>query len=159
MPLPRGLLQLLVICLAIAGCRHHEPVPPGDIAATLTAAPIGEHVFDPASIKGKPCLVMFVTPTCPHCLATIPRGIAAAQAEGANIVAVFVAGTKQNAEGVVSHTKFPGAALVDDGTLRRMYDIRGVPYSLVLGADGHARTVLRGEQEESSLREALADAR
>jgi len=159
MPLRRGLPPLLVIGLLIAGCKHTEPVPAGDIAATLTASPIGEHAFDPASIKGKPSLVMFVTPTCPHCLATIPRGIAAAQAEGANIVAVFVAGTKQNAEGVVSHTKFPGAALVDDGSLRRLYNIRGVPYSLVLGADGHARTVLRGEQEESALREALADAK
>ena len=27
-----------------------------------------------ASLKGKPSLVMFVTPTCPHCLATLPRG-------------------------------------------------------------------------------------
>ena len=159
MPLRRGFLQLLVICIAFAACKHSDPVPPGDIAVTLTASPLGEKAFDPATIKGKPCLVMFVTPTCPHCLATIPRGIAAAQAEGANLVAVFVAGNKQNAEGVVSHLRFPGTALVDDGTLRRLYNIRGVPYSLVLGADGHARTALRGEQEESTLREALADAR
>jgi hypothetical protein len=102
---------------------------------------------------------MFVTPTCPHCLVTIPRGAAAAKAEGANVVAVFVAGNKANAEGVVSHAKFPGTALVDDGTLRKKYNIRGVPYTLVLGPDGKAVEAFRGEQEEATFRDALADAK
>ena len=159
MPLQRVLPQLLVIALAITGCKRSEPVPEGDVAASLTAPSLGAYKFDPASLKGKPCLVMFVTPTCPHCLATIPRGIAAATAENANVVAVFVAGNKSSAEGVVSHTKFPGAALIDDGTLRRKYNVKGVPYSLVLGPDGRAREAFRGEQQESAFREALADAR
>ena len=159
MPLPRVLPQLLVIALAITACKRSEPVPEGDVAATLTAPSIGAYKFDPASLKGKPCLVMFVTPTCPHCLATIPRGVAAASSTNANVVAVFVAGTKSSAEGVVSHTKFPGAALIDDGTLRRKYNVRGVPYSLVLGPDGRAREAFRGEQEEGTFREALVDAR
>ncbi|HEY5927458.1 MAG TPA: hypothetical protein VIV11_37495 [Kofleriaceae bacterium] len=149
-----------MIALAIAGCkRNDEPVPDGDIAATLALPSLGSHSFDPASLKGKPSLVMFVTPTCSHCLATIPRGAAAAEQQGANVVAVFVAGTKQNAEGVVSHAKFPGTALIDDGTLRKKYNIRGVPYSLVLGPDGHAREAFRGAQEEATFRESLADAK
>lgn len=159
MPLRRGSTLVLLLLLAIAGCKRGEPVPEGDIAATLTAPSIGAHSFDPASLKGKPSLVMFVTPTCPHCIATIPRGAAAAQAQGANVVAVFVAGNKSNAEGVVSNAKFPGTALIDDGTLRRKYNIRGVPYSLVLGPDGRAREAFRGEQEESTFRDALADAK
>lgn len=149
-----------LIALAIAGCkRNTTPVPGGDIAASLTVPSLGAYKFDPASLRGKPSLIMFVTPTCPHCLATIPRGASAAEATGSNVVAVFVAGTKQNAEGVVSHAKFPGVALVDDGTLRKKYNIRGVPYSLVLGPDGRAREAFRGEQEEATFREALEDAR
>ncbi len=160
MPLRHGPTLLLLVGLAIAGCKRNDtPVPAGDIAATLALPSLGAHAFDPASLRGKPSLVMFVTPTCPHCIATIPRGAAAAQAQGANVVAVFVAGSKANAEGVVSHAKFPGAALIDDGTLRRKYNIRAVPYSLVLGADGHAREAFRGEQDESTFRESLADAK
>jgi thiol-disulfide isomerase/thioredoxin len=160
MPLRHGLPLLVAVALAIAGCKRNDtPIPEGDIAATLALPSVGAHSFDPASLKGKPALVMFVTPTCPHCLVTIPRGAAAAQAQGANVVAVFVAGTKANAEGVVSHAKFPGTALVDDGTLRRKYNIRGVPYSLVLGPDGKAREAFAGEQEESTFRDALADAK
>lgn len=149
----------LVLSLAALGCKRGEPVPDGDVAASLTMPSIGAYAFDPASLKGKPSLVMFVTPTCPHCLKTLPRGMAAAKAQGANLVAVFVAGGKQNAEGVVSHLKFSGTALVDDGTLRKQYNIRGVPYSLVLGADGRAREAFRGEQEESTLSDALSDAK
>jgi thiol-disulfide isomerase/thioredoxin len=159
MPQRHALTLLLSIALAITACRRSEPVPDGDITASLTLPTLGEHTFDPASLKGKPCLVMFVTPTCPHCLKTLPRGIAAAEAEGANVVAVFVAGGKQNAEGVVSHTKFLGTAMVDDGTLLRQYKIKAVPYSLVLGPDGHARDAFRGEQDESTFKDALADAK
>src|SRR5262245_33949791 len=99
-------VTITVLLLAGGGCKRKTPVPSGDIAATLALPSVGAFSFDPASLKGKPSLVMFVTPTCPHCLATIPRGLAAAQAEGANVVAVFVAGNKSNAEGVISHAKY-----------------------------------------------------
>jgi thiol-disulfide isomerase/thioredoxin len=159
--LTRSTAIVLAIVLAASACkRNSEPVPPGDVAATLTLPSVGAYSFDPASLKGKPSLVMFVTPTCPHCLATIPRGLAAATAQGANVVAVFVAGTKASAEGVVSHAKYTGVTLVDEQKeMIKKYNIKGVPYSLVLGADGHARTAFRGEQEESTFREALADAK
>src|SRR6478609_6526115 len=107
-------VTLLLSVVAVSSSKHGEPVPDGDVAATLTMPSMGAEKYDPASLKGKPSLVMFVTPTCSHCLKTIPNGIAAAKAEGANVVAVFVAGGKQNAEGVISTTKFSGAALVDD---------------------------------------------
>jgi hypothetical protein len=159
MPFRVGLALAIATVITLSACKRSEPVPDGDIAASLTLPSVGAYTWDPATLKGKPCLVMFVTPTCSHCLATIPRGMAAAKAEGANIVAVFIAGGKQNAEGVVSHTKFDGTALVDDGTLREKYKIRAVPYSLVLGADGKARDAFRGEQDESTFRDALADAK
>jgi thiol-disulfide isomerase/thioredoxin len=165
MPSPWRVAQLLVVTpalVALAGSckRNTTPVPAGDIAASLSLPSLGDTAFDPQTLKGKPSLVMFVTPTCPHCLATLPRGAAAAQAAGANLVAVFVAGGKQHAEGVVSHLKWPGVALVDEDKLMiKKYEIKGVPYSVVLGADGRGREAFRGEQEEATFRDALADAR
>jgi thiol-disulfide isomerase/thioredoxin len=166
MPSPRRRVQLfLVLAIALAaGCkRNNTPVPAGDITESLDLPSLGPTAFDPKSLKGKPSLVMFVTPTCSHCLATIPRAAAAAQAKGDNVVAVFVAGQKQNVEGVVSHVKFPGVALVPDKdgqkALIDKFNIRGVPYALVLGADGKAREAFRGEQEESTFVSALNNAR
>lgn len=115
--------------------------------------------FDPSVLRGKPSIVMFVSPTCPHCIEQIPAAQKVAKANDVNVVAVFIVGKAENAKGVISHTKFEGPALIDDGTLRRKYGVRAVPYTLVLGADGHAREALRGAQDESRLEDAVADAR
>jgi thiol-disulfide isomerase/thioredoxin len=159
MPSPARWTQLLVFGLAISGCHRGASVPSGDIVATLTAAPADERAFDPTSLRGKPTIVLFASPTCPHCTKELPIAQAAAHAEDANIVAVFVSGAKKHAASVTKSVGFTAPVLVDDGTLLKRYDIRAVPYTLVLGPDGHARDAFRGEQDESTLRAALSDAR
>jgi thiol-disulfide isomerase/thioredoxin len=150
----RSVLALLVL----AAC-HRGPTPPdGDIAASLTAPAIGTHALDPASLRGKPSLVVFVSPTCPYCLATIPRAAAAATAEHANAVLVFVVGREPAAAAILDRTHWTGPALIDDGTLKTRYHVKAVPYTLVLGPAGHAREVLEGEQQEQDLRDALVAA-
>jgi thiol-disulfide isomerase/thioredoxin len=146
--------RLALLVVLVSGCHRRPNLPDGDITTTLTVPPIAG-TFDPTSLKGKPSLVLFVTPTCSHCLATIPRAATAAKAKDANVVAVFVAGHADNATGVVDHTKFWGPALVDDGTLRKRYHVESVPYTLVLARDGHAVDAFEGEQEESTLADAL----
>ena len=75
-------------------------------------------------------------------------------------MAVFVVGAKPQAAAMIERAKFTAPALVDSsGGLRDKYDIKAVPYLLVLGPDGHAREAFRGEQDEQTLRSALASAR
>lgn len=162
MPLVARAPQLLIalaICFAVTACKKHEPAPDGDILETLRAPTVTGAAFDPLSLRGKPSLVLFVSPTCPHCVKELPEAQLAAKKTDANVVAVFIAGKAENAKGVLEHAKFEGVALVDDGTLRRKYGIRSVPYTLVLGADGHAREQFRGGQGEDTLADAIADAR
>jgi hypothetical protein len=83
----------------------------------------------------------------------------AATKSEANVVAVFIAGKKENATGVLEQAKFTAPAVLDDGSLKRRYGIRSVPYVLVLGPDGKAREQFVGEQTAGTLIEALADAR
>jgi thiol-disulfide isomerase/thioredoxin len=155
--------QLIALAAAIflaAACRKSVPVPDGDITASLTLPTVADAAFDPASLKGKPTLVVFASPTCGHCFAELPVAQTAAGAERANIVAVFVVGAKQQAAAMLERAKFTATALVDSmGQLRTKYDIKAVPYMLVLGPDGQARKAFRGEQDEETLRSALASAR
>jgi thiol-disulfide isomerase/thioredoxin len=151
----RGLLVLIVAL----GCHRAPTLPAGDIAATLIAPAANGAAFDPASLHGKPTLVLFASITCKYCLATIPRAAAAARAEGGNALLVFVSGSAGSVNSFVTTTKFPFQALVDDGSLKQRYAIHAVPYTLVLGADGSARDALEGEQEESALRDALVAAK
>ena len=153
------LLIALAICLAASGCHKREAGPTGDIVETLRAPRVDGAPFDPKTLRGKPSLVLFVSPTCPHCIEELPAAQAAAKSKDANVVAVFIAGKAENAQGVIDHTKFEGIALVDDGTLRRKYGIRAVPYTVVVGADGFATEQLRGGVGQDRLADALADAR
>jgi hypothetical protein len=98
---------------------------------------------------------VFATPTCPHCLVTLPAADAAARAASATAVAVFVVGKAENAADVIARTHFSGPVLVDDGSLRARYAIHGVPTTLVLGPDGRARDLYVGEQTQATLRAAL----
>ena len=149
----------LALVIALAAC-HHGPKPPeGDIPATLTATAVGTHAFDAASFHGKPSLVMFVSPTCPYCMATIPRAEKVTKAQDANAVLVFVSGKEAGVGQVVDRMRWAGPVLLDDGTLKKKYGVHAVPYTLVLAADGHAVDVLEGEQEESDLRDALVAAK
>lgn len=160
MPSPWRWLQPFILVGALVGaCSKAEPVPPGDIAATLAIDTVDDTQFDPILLRGKPTLVVFASPTCPHCIAELPLAQRAATTEQANVVAVFVAGDKERAANVATNTKFGGHVLVDDGALRKRYGIESVPYTLVLGSDGHAHRAFRGEQSEATLRAALADAK
>ena len=140
---------LAIALLFAVGCHRGPKLPDGDVLAAVNRP----------ELHGKPSLVMFVTPTCSHCLATIPRAIEAAAASGAGLVAVFVAGQEENAKGVIDHTHFPGEWMVDDGALRRRYAIKSVPHILVVGPDGTARDAYIGEQETQTLKDAIAGAR
>jgi thiol-disulfide isomerase/thioredoxin len=169
MPSARVSIQLrrLVVLLAAisfaagtAGCRKSVPIPSGDITAALTLPTVTDASFDPATLKGKPTLVLFASSTCGHCFKELPVAQAAAGAESANVVAVFIAGAKQQAAAMVVRAKYTATALVDaSGGLRDRYAIQAVPYILVLGPDGQAREGFRGEQDEQTLRSALASAR
>jgi thiol-disulfide isomerase/thioredoxin len=155
----RVVVLLAAISLA-AACKKSLPLPEGDVTAALALPTVADASFDPATLKGKPTLVMFASPTCGYCFKELPIAQTAAGAEGANVVAVFIAPTKQRAAEMVDRAKFTAPALLDaSGGLQKKYDIKAVPYLLVLGPDGKAREAFRGAQDEQTLRSALASAR
>jgi thiol-disulfide isomerase/thioredoxin len=147
----------IALLIALAACHHGPNLPDGDVVTAIAAAkPVGQRALDPAAVHGKPAIVLFVSPTCPYCLATLPRAVASASAHGATMVAVFTSGRAENARGVLEHTHFEGTALVDDGSLVRRYHITHVPLAYVLDRDGTARDAFEGEQDQSTFDDALA---
>jgi thiol-disulfide isomerase/thioredoxin len=156
----RRLIVVLATISLAAACKKSLPLPSGDITAALALPTVADATFDPATLKGKPTLLVFASPTCGYCFKELPIAQTAAGAENANVVAVFIAGARPQAAAMVERAKFTATALVDSsGGLRDKYDIKAVPYLLVLGADGQAREAFRGEQDEQTLRSALASAR
>lgn len=163
MPLARRSTQLLLLAvLTISGCRKKgADIASDDFIAALRPLPTADDsLFDPGTLRGKPTLLVFASPTCSHCMVELPVAEKAAAAEHANMVAVFIVGNKNHAASVKKSKGLTAPVLVDEaGDLRKKYNIKGVPYTVVLGTDGRAREAYRGEQGEEVLREALADAR
>lgn len=165
MPLPARRIQsfvsIAVLAAAISGCAKSIPTPDGDILGALTLPQATEDkIFDPAALRGKPTLVMFASPSCGFCAKELPIAHKLTTAEGVNMAVVYVKSKKPAAMAAAKAGGYDGVVLLDqEGALSKKYEIQGVPYTLVLGADGHAKKAFRGLQEEDTLRDAIADAR
>lgn len=143
-----------------AGCNRNRVEPPsGDILADLALPMVNGEVFDPKPLYERDVLVMFFSPTCGHCMKEMPEAVVAAEKAGSAIVAVMVGGNVQQAERLAFADKLTAPIILDDGQLRRKYDIRAVPYTLVLAAGGRAERAFVGAQGGDRLASALRDVR
>ena len=158
MPRRSHAVSLLAVSIALAlgaaACKHETPPPAGDIAASLTLPTVDGAAFDPATLRGKPAVVVFWRTGCKYCMNELPRVSKLAETHGVAAVAVMIHGTHQGAVNI-QHT-FSGTVLEDDGTLRDLYKVKAVPYTLVLRGDGTAAHAYVGEQSEATLRDAIA---
>jgi thiol-disulfide isomerase/thioredoxin len=154
-------IAVAALALGAAGCGRKRVEPPaGDILADLTALPtVDGHAFDAKPLYARDVLVMFYSPTCGHCTREMPEAVAAAEKSGSAIVAVMVGGTTEQAQELAVADRLSSPVLLDDGQLRRKYDIRAVPYTLVLASGGRAARAFIGAQGEDRLASALRDAR
>jgi thiol-disulfide isomerase/thioredoxin len=146
-------LHVLVIVGLLGACKAELTPPAGDIAASLALPDLDGKAFDPATLQGKPAVVLFWRTGCSYCKHELPVVSRLAKDAGVTAIAVMVAGDKERALPML--TEFDGTVLVDDGTLRTRYDIKAVPYMLVLRSDGTAARAFKGEQSESTLRSAI----
>lgn len=150
-----ALVLAVTAAFGSAACKREAPVPPGDVAARLTVPTATGAAFDPETLRGKPALVVFWRPGCPHCLAELPEAARAAQERGVTAVAVQVAGSAEAGQAVLAKVGWTGPALVDDGQLVRGLQIKAVPWTLVLRGDGTAKKAWLGRQSYDTLRGAL----
>ncbi len=161
--MPRLLPVVLALVLgfsATACKRADEATPPaGDVGARLALPTFAGEAFDPATLDGKPAVVMFWRPSCPHCVAELPDLLRACNDKGATAVAVMVTGTRAAADPVLASAGWNGVSLTDDGTLTKSLGIKAVPYTLVLRPDGTAARAFVGRQSYGVLAGAIAAAR
>ena len=158
MPRP-ALAVALALLLTAAACRRDPPPPPGNIAAQLAIPTRAEPVFDPATLGGKPALLVFWRPGCPYCRQELPEAQRAADETGATAVAVQISESSALGKQALEQAGWTGIDLVDRGSLRLALKVRSVPYTLVLRSDGTAARAFVGRQSYGTLKSALASVR
>jgi thiol-disulfide isomerase/thioredoxin len=147
------LIAIVIVTAALAGCKSELAPPAGDIAASLTLSTLDGAPFDPATLRGKPTVLLFWRVGCSYCMREMPIVAQVARDKGAAAVAVMVAGNKDKAKDIAKG--FDGTVLVDEGALRERFGIKKVPYTLVLRGDGTAARAFLGEQSASTIASAL----
>jgi thiol-disulfide isomerase/thioredoxin len=156
--MPRA--SVAAIALLVVACKKDVPPPSGDVTQMLDFATTPDGAdFDAAALKGKPAIVMFWRTGCSYCMKEMPVVARVAKETGATAVSVLIAGNRKRAADTVA--TFDGVALFDDenATIRTRYEIKKVPYTLILRADGTAARAFIGEQDADTLKDALGAAR
>lgn len=156
--MPRTTVVALALLAASACTKTSVAPPPGDIGAKLTLPTAAGTPYDPAALDGKPAVVVFWRPGCPHCRDELPEVAQVCKDKGATAVAVQVAEAPASGLRVLEGMKWEGVALVDDGTVRKDLKITKVPWTLVLRPDGTAARAYIGAQSYDTLAGAIAAA-
>jgi hypothetical protein len=163
----------LVACAAlIAGLgsyawRHRPPsngietapvaLRPADWRAVLTVAATGERSCPPSV----PVVVLYVSSTCPHCLAEFGRWrrlMATGQRESSCIGFAIVAAPVRGTAGTewLPRELTPVLLWDHDGTIARSLDVRMVPLAAYVTRNGIALSRVAGETADSAKLQQLA---
>jgi thiol-disulfide isomerase/thioredoxin len=157
--MPRLAVIALALAAFLAACKKETPPPPGNVAARLALPTADGTMFDPATLAGKPTIVVFWRPGCPHCREELPLVRKACKEKGANAVAVQVSEDPGFGQRTLEKVAWEGVALIDDGAARKTLGVDKVPWTLVLRPDGTAAKAFIGAQSYDTLVGALAAAR
>ena len=126
-----------------------KPWPAGQKAPELRATALDGKVWALKDLRGRAVLVNFWASWCEPCRAEMPSLQALAQLEGEGRLVVLAVNHKESAATIaryVQATQLSLPVLPDpQGALARQWGISVYPSTVLIGADGRVRSVVRGE--------------
>jgi cytochrome c biogenesis protein CcmG, thiol:disulfide interchange protein DsbE len=148
---------------ALQGCAaresgSHASAAVGQPAPAFSESAVPKGTISLAALRGKPIYLNFFATWCPPCNEEAPD-IDRLQREfaslGLQIVGVDVLENARKAElfRAQHHLSYP--AVVDDGTLRKEYDVNGLPVHVFIDRQGIVRRIVAGEMTAAEMREAV----
>jgi len=107
---------------------------PAFIAKSMTGS-----VVDSAGFRGRLTALLFISPTCASCVATLEQ-LAIVGARAAGNVVLVCDGTSEECEALAD--RFAPIELIhdDDRRIRRLYGVTRYPMSVLIGVDGRIRS-------------------
>ena len=119
----------------------------------FSATDLSGKVWRLSDLRGKAVLLNFWASWCEPCRAEMPALQALAQSHGPDQLLVLAVNFKESAATVqryVQRTDLQLPVLLDpEGLLARQWGVRVFPTTVLIGADGRVRSVVRGELDWS----------
>jgi thiol-disulfide isomerase/thioredoxin len=129
--------------------RAHQPIP------QLTGTDLSGQVWRLADLRGKAVLINFWASWCEPCRVEMPALQALAQKHGPDKLRVLTVNFKEpaaTAQQFASRTGLSLPVLLDpQGAIARQWEVRIFPSTVLIGADGRVRGVVRGELDWSGV--------
>ncbi len=154
--------SLVIAAALLAGCGHGDSGSASSSAIARVGNPAPDWVepsipgptLSLASLRGKPVYLNFFATWCPPCIEEAPSIDALARAYGprAAVVGVDVLESAHKAAAFRAshHLSYP--IVTDTGTLRRQYEVNGLPVHVFIDRGGVVRKIVVGELSPASMR-------
>ena len=134
-----------------------RPAPPFR-APTVVGPPVAL-----ADLRGQVVLLDFWATWCAPCLAEMPALRRLDQTlgpRGLAVVGVNIEGAaaRRAVDDVVREAGLRYPTVLDEGEVRRLYDVSGLPHLVLIDREGIVRRVFKGATAEAELQQAVAEA-
>jgi thiol-disulfide isomerase/thioredoxin len=155
-------LVLAAQSLAAVSLTSQTPPRQGSVAPAFTLATLAGSPANLSDYKGRPVLINFWASWCEPCRGEMPLIVAAYAAHkpaGLEVLAVNLTDQEgmKDVRKFVAAFQMPFPVLLDEqGRVRKLYALRGLPTTVFVGADGVVRLVNRGPVTAESLDLGLA---
>ena len=154
--------KILLTLLLAAGTVACLPSLPEIVTLPDVELPVvaeQAQTWNPASVKNKPILMVFMGSWCPWCKKTMPAVMEIAEAYGdrVEIVAVFMDGEPEPVKKALQEHRFTVTSLYDGSDLAQGLEVNGLPHSILFDKKHRAIKHWEGFSPEraADYREAL----
>lgn len=164
----RALLAALLVlgALNVVYVAHHwtalsqVTTPRGSLAPDVTLPTLAGGRLHLAEERGHPVVLVFWASWCGPCQAELPgvERVAEALTKPPHTTRLFAISTdaeRADAERAVKRLGLTMPVALDDGSASSAYKVMTIPHTVLIGADGKIRGVLRGGQSEAALTSAI----
>lgn len=151
------IIFILCLCLFLAACAKKEETAPlkvGDDARDFTATLMDGSTFQLSEQQGRAVLLNFWATWCGPCVAELPAFSRLTEAYGDRIalLAVNCGEDEQTVKSFLEKNGYTFPVALDlEGKIAELYPTDGIPYTLILSADGKVSSIQLGAGDADSM--------